>query len=144
MRVYLDNCCLNRPFDDQEQMRIRIESEAKLYIQDGIRAGTIELAWSYVVDYENSVNPFEERKQTIAQWKLRACTDTSETPETLAQATALHALGLKPKDALHIACAVTAGCDYFVTTDDGILRRRDDISAVRITDPPGLIRELGL
>ena len=144
MRVYLDNCCLNRPFDDQEQMRIRIESEAKLYIQDGIRAGTIELAWSYVVDYENSVNPFEERKQTIAQWKLHACTDTSETPETLAQATALHALGLKPKDALHIACAVTAGCDYFVTTDDGILRRRDDISAVRITDPPGLIRELGL
>ena len=36
MRVYLDNCMFNRPFDDQGQIRIRLESEAKLYIQDQI------------------------------------------------------------------------------------------------------------
>ncbi len=32
-RIYLDNCSLNRPFDNQEQMKIRLETEAKLYIQ---------------------------------------------------------------------------------------------------------------
>jgi len=42
MRVYLDNCCFNRPFDDQSQARIRLEAEAKLEIQQRIADGTIE------------------------------------------------------------------------------------------------------
>ena len=33
MRVYLDNCCYSRPFDDQSQLRVRLEIEAKLEIQ---------------------------------------------------------------------------------------------------------------
>ena len=33
MRVYLDNCCYNRPFDEQDQLSVRLETEAKLYIQ---------------------------------------------------------------------------------------------------------------
>lgn len=43
MRVYLDNCTFNRPFDDQTQIRIKLETEAKLYIQEKIRDGTLEL-----------------------------------------------------------------------------------------------------
>lgn len=42
MRVYLDNCCYNRPFDDQGQMRVRLETEAKLRIQSLMRTGEIE------------------------------------------------------------------------------------------------------
>ena len=67
MRVYLDNCCFNRPFDDQSQARIRLESEAKLEIQQRIKDRGIELAWSYVLDYENQANPFEERRDTVAR-----------------------------------------------------------------------------
>ena len=33
MRIYLDMCCFNRPYDDQTQPRIRIETEAKVVIQ---------------------------------------------------------------------------------------------------------------
>ena len=55
MRIYLDNCCFNRPFDDQSQIRIRLESEAKLKIQEEIRSGKIQLIWSYILDYENSM-----------------------------------------------------------------------------------------
>ena len=33
MRVYLDNCCYNRPFDEQTQPSVRLETEAKLLIQ---------------------------------------------------------------------------------------------------------------
>ena len=62
MRIYLDNCCFNRPYDDQTQIRIRIESEAKLFIQAKILAGEIELAWSYVLDFENKANPFPEKR----------------------------------------------------------------------------------
>jgi hypothetical protein len=43
MRVYLDNCCYNRPFDEQEQMSVRLEAAAKLHIQAAIRAGVYDL-----------------------------------------------------------------------------------------------------
>jgi hypothetical protein len=49
MKLYMDNCCFNRPFDDQSQLRIRLESEAKLKIQEEIRAGNFQLAWSYIL-----------------------------------------------------------------------------------------------
>ena len=56
LKVYLDNCCFNRPFDDQMHIRIRIETEAKLYIQLKIVQRDFLLTWSYILDYENSMN----------------------------------------------------------------------------------------
>lgn len=47
MRVYLDNCCYNRPYDNQSQVRISLESQAKLHVQDLIREEKLELASSY-------------------------------------------------------------------------------------------------
>ena len=47
--LYLDNCCFNRPFDDQEQPKIRIETEAKLFLQEKVRAGEIDLVWSFML-----------------------------------------------------------------------------------------------
>ena len=32
MKVYLDVCCLNRPYDDQTQDRVHLECEAVLLI----------------------------------------------------------------------------------------------------------------
>jgi hypothetical protein len=53
MRIYFDNCCFNRPFDDQSQIRIRLEAESKLFIQQKVLEKKIELVWSYILDYEN-------------------------------------------------------------------------------------------
>jgi hypothetical protein len=75
IRIYLDNCCFNRPYDDQGFLTIRLESEAKLFVQKEILHGTFELAWSYMMDYENSVNPYEEHKNAIAQWRSVARID---------------------------------------------------------------------
>lgn len=69
MKIYLDNCCYNRPFDDQSQIRIHLETQAKLYIQSKIREGTYDLVWSYILDYENGKNPYEEKRLAIAPWK---------------------------------------------------------------------------
>jgi hypothetical protein len=38
MKIYLDVCCLNRPFDDQTQDRIRLETEAVMLILGRIAA----------------------------------------------------------------------------------------------------------
>src|SRR5713226_64301 len=99
MRVYLDNCCFNRPFDDQRQTRVRLEAEAKLCIQEHIRSGTFELAWSYILDFENAANPFEERRTTISGWRQYATIDVEATAPIVQEANALVGLGLKAKDA---------------------------------------------
>ena len=64
MKLYLDNCCFNRPFDDQTQLKIHLESQAKLAVQDMIINGVHSLIWSYMLEYENSQNPFEIRKDS--------------------------------------------------------------------------------
>lgn len=142
MRIYLDNCCFNRPFDDQSQIRVRIESEAKLKIQDDIFEGRFDLVWSYILDAENSANPFEERKRLIEDWRQYAIVNVKEKPTVLAKAKTLGQLGLRNKDALHISCAVSAGCRYFLTTDDQILNKGQFIVDLAVTDPISFIREV--
>ncbi len=58
MRIYLDLCCFNRPYDDQGQTRVRLETEAKLVLQQKVRDGQCELVWSAILDFENSKSPF--------------------------------------------------------------------------------------
>jgi predicted nucleic acid-binding protein len=113
MKLYLDNCCYNRPFDDQSQIRIRLESEAKLEIQEEIRAGKVQLVWSYMLDYENNKSPYQERKERIKRWRKYAIEDMEEGVEIIETAKELNEKGFHKIDSLHIACAINARCEYF-------------------------------
>jgi len=123
MRLYLDNCCFNRPFDDQSLLTIRLETEAKLHIQTAIRAGQYALGWSYILDYENAANPLEERRSEVQKWETLADSFVVETPAILATMKEIMATGCKALDALHIACAQALECNYFLTVDKGILKK---------------------
>jgi len=142
MKIYLDNCCFNRPFDDQSQLRIRLESEAKLQIQADIRSGLYELVWSYIMDYENSKNPFRERQEQITKWHSYSCDDIIEDEELVEIAAKLNQQGIKKIDSLHIACAIKANADFFLTTDDGVLKKASIVKDIKITDPIGFIKEV--
>ena len=144
MRLYLDNCCFNRPFDDQSTLTIRLETESKLHIQAAIREGLYSLSWSYVLDYENAANPLDERRNEIQRWEALADTFAVETDAVLSKMRELAAVGLKPLDALHVACAYALECDYFLTVDKGILRKANMISEIRIINPIDFVRERGL
>lgn len=133
--VYLDNCCLNRPFDDQQSIKVRLETEAKLYIQQQFLGNRLRLVWSYILDYENVANPYSERRHAIAVWRRHAVQDVEPTRELLAYAKSVQSIGVKPKDALHLACAASAGCDYFITTDKGILKKARQITDVQVVNP---------
>ncbi len=135
MKIYLDNCCFNRPFDDQDQIRIRIEAEAKLYIQTLIDKRELELVWSYILDYENMANPYEFRQLVIQKWKKKATVNIRENENVLSYAEQLVKKDLKAKAALHIACAIEAGCTYFITTDDKILNKNSFIKSIEIINP---------
>ncbi len=142
MRVYLDNCCLNRPFDDQSLLTIRLETEAILDIQEKIKSGHLSLGWSYILDFENNANPFEERRVQIQRWKEVADSFVTETEQILIKMNELTTVGLKPLDALHVACAVSLQCKYFLTVDKGILRKTTRYSEIIITNPVGYIIDL--
>ena len=142
MRVYLDNCCFNRPFDDQSQARVRLEAEAKLEIQQRIEDGRIELAWSYVLEHENHANPFEVRRNLVARWKSEAAVDIGETDAIIQRAHEIAGRGMRATDALHVACAIAAGCDFFLTTDDVIVKRMPKFAGITVMNPTQYIVEV--
>ena len=142
IRIYLDNCVFNRPFDDQTSIRIKLETEAKLYIQNKIFKNVIELVWSYILEYENEQNPFIERREAIKEWKNLAVLDIEENEIILKRAKKLVTIGLKSKDALHIACAIEGKVEYFLTTDDKILKKGKHIKEIKIIDPIEFIKIL--
>ncbi len=139
MRVYLDNCCLNRPFDDQSSLTIRLETEAILDIQEKIESGYLSLGWSYILDFENNANPFSERRVEILKWKTLADSFVSESSIILSKMDELISVGLKPLDALHIACAIELKCDHFLTVDKGILKKAAEVSKIDTINPVNLV-----
>jgi len=52
--LYLDMNIYKRPFDDQSQMRIQLETLAITMIFALIESGTLSAWWSFVLDYENN------------------------------------------------------------------------------------------
>ncbi len=139
--LYLDNCMFNRPFDDQSHIRIRVEAEAKLHIQQQIREGRLQLIWSYMLDFENAQNPFSDRRHAIQLWRKLSMHDVDETPELLAVAKQFLNHGIKTKDALHVACAITGGADYFLSTDDKLLKKLHSINMIAALNPTDYIKE---
>jgi len=128
IRVYLDNCCYNRPFDDQSQIRVFLETQAKLHIQSLIGNARLELAYSYMSVFENRNNPDDDNSKIIEDFFAYAAffVDPNQEKTIENRAEQIKNKGIKRKDAIHLACAIEAECDYFITTDDMILKRYAD------------------
>ena len=142
MRVYLDNCCYNRPYDDQSQLRISLETQAKLQIQKMIRDKEIELSSSFVLLYENSRNPFKSRQKSILDFVRENAAifiDVDKTEEIKKVAEEIIAAGIKRADAYHVASAIVSKSDCFLTTDDRLLKYINE--TVKIEDPTEFIRD---
>ena len=131
MRIYLDNCAYNRPFDEQFDIIVRLEAEAKLYIQELVKEDRLELVWSSVNEYENNDNPFDEKCERICAWKELAAEQCTMNETILHKADELMERKLRAKDALHVASSIYANCDYFITTDKKILNKNiPDIAVI--------------
>jgi predicted nucleic acid-binding protein len=121
--VYLDVCALCRPFDDQSQIRICLETDAVQLIISHVRVGSLILIVSPVHDVEIAVidNPAQRE-----HWQLMLRQIGTRVPFDLLQARqradVLVQQGLGIADAAHLAFAEQAGAD-FVTCDDRLLRR---------------------
>ena len=143
MRIYLDNCCYNRPYDDQSQIRISLEAQAKIFIQNAIKSKKIELASSFVMRYENDKNPYDDKRKGIGDFiekNVSVFVTSEQKAEVQTIAEEIMRTGVKEVDAAHIACAIKANCDYFLTTDDRVLKYHNDI--IKIINPVNFIKIL--
>lgn len=143
-RVYLDMCCLKRPFDDSSEQRVQLESEAVLAILSAGGA-EVEIVHAPAHDLENSRNPLPARAARVQEW-LEAAPMARLSDHELAERTAdLMKLGFKNFDAFHIASAEASGAQSLATCDDQFLataRRHAAVLRVKVQDPMSLAEEI--
>lgn len=130
MKIYMDVCCLCRPFDDHRNRKIRLEAEAILTILDRCNCDW-ELVGSVIIDSEISRLADPDKRQKVEQ-KLELVREYIELDETIFN----HALmyqraGIRLFDALHLACA-QSGETIFLTTDNKIIILSGKIPAITI------------
>ena len=123
MRLYLDSCCLNRPFDDQNQLQVRLEAEAIRTIFQLCEAGLHQWIGSKVLHYELSQTPDDKRRQRTIDLLELADEMADFVPADRARASELTLLGFADFDAAHLATAERLACDVFLTTDDRLIKR---------------------
>ena len=123
-------CCYNRPYDDQAQLKVFMETQSKLYIQKLIKEKQFELVASYMLRYECNNNPFEMRRNTILDFIHKntfAYVGVERKVEIETKASEIMQTGIKFKDACHVASAIYAGCEYFISTDIRLLKDRKSV-----------------
>lgn len=140
-RVYLDTSVYNRPFDDQTQPKIFLETQAVTLILQMAAAQLINLVSSSVLEYENSLNPFPIKQQAMNRY-LQMATIRQQVDETMQQrAEQLEQQGIKAIDALHVACAEAANSDYFLTCDKRLINRCQGLP-IKTLNPVDFILEI--
>lgn len=142
MRIYLDMCCYNRPYDNQSQLKVSLETQSKLYIQTLIKDKKLQLVTSYMLRYECSNNPFEMRRNAIFDFiSKNTYAYVGDERKILIESEAAEIMksGVKFKDACHVASAIYAKCEYFISTDIRLLKYKS--SEIKMVNPIEFIME---
>ena len=123
MRLYLDNCCLQRPLDDQTHPRIRVETGAVFAILAAIQSGDHQLISSVALEYEIGRIPGDDRRAEVLSVLTLATERLEISDDVEAAALVIEQSGISAMDALHLALASDAKADYFCTCDDALFRK---------------------
>ena len=137
-KIYLDTCCLNRPFDDQTQTRIRLEAEAVLAILAQIENGEWDWVGSDVLKDEVEQIPDTQKLSRVSLFLDFVVEAINIGEKEIERAKKLKKKGFQLFDALHIACAESAKVDIFLSTDDRLLKlakRLSNYLEVRVENP---------
>jgi predicted nucleic acid-binding protein len=146
VRIYLDVSCLNRPFDDQGQARIRLEAEAVAVILAACDRGNWEHVSSQMADIEIDAMPDTDRRARVRLLLPGNTATLKLTPAVLARGADLEKLGFKSADAVHVAAAEALGADVCLSCDDRMCRtarRRRASLRVRVENPLTWLEEVG-
>ncbi|MBK8598885.1 MAG: PIN domain-containing protein [Holophagales bacterium] len=144
MRVYLDLCCLKRPFDLQDQPIVRLQTEAVLSIL-ALPSSRIDLVRCPAHLLENSLNPVAARRDAVSLWLSNGPITRPPEAGLSARIATLVPMGFRSFDAFHLASAELSGAVVFVTVDLRLLKIAGRFSgqlSARVTDPLRLVEEI--
>lgn len=144
MRVYIDNCCLQRPLDDQTHPRIKIETEAIFVVLAAVQAGDVTMLGSEALEYEISRIPDEARRKEVLSVLALATQRLVVTDEIESLALSFEKQGVQAMDAVHLALADKAKADYFCTCDDKLFRKAQALQGLtcKVITLLGLVPEV--
>lgn len=129
-KIYLDVCTLCRPFDNQNDMRIRLETDAYFLILNAIQRNIYEMVISKMHLKEiESIEDIRERIQVVHLLETfgKESTYDYEIARKRAEELILNNFGIA--DSVHLAFAEQSA-DYLVTCDDKFLKRTKKIKTI--------------
>ena len=136
LNIYLDNCCYCRPFDDLTQEKINDEATAKMFIQSLIKYKSLLLYSSFMLFKEINDIPITSSREHIIKFVNEYSSfyiSEDRKDDIMLISEDIMQTGIKNKDAVHLACSIIAECDYFITTDKGLLKFKTD--RIKIVNP---------
>ena len=143
MKIYMDVCCLNRPFDDQTQDKIRIESDALLAILSKCMSGEWELLSSEVLDIEIENTPDKWKKSKVNELYKLAEEKIMLNDTIVKRASEIQSFGIKSFDSLHLATAEYSKATVFLSTDKNLLHMASRLEmGITVTNPLNWIMEV--
>jgi predicted nucleic acid-binding protein len=145
MKIYLDVCCLNRPFDDQSQDRVHLEAEAILSILNHSRTVGWSVIGSEAIEYEISKMPDRDKRLMVQILSSAHDVFVRVDAGVEKRALELRKVGLESLDALHVACEEKAKAGIFLTTDDNLLNKAlksEKILKVKVENPLRWVMEV--
>ena len=122
-RIYLDVCTLCRPFDEQNYLRIHIETEAVKLILSKLKEGVYKLLVSPV-----HIKEIEANSDIFERIKIRTILDKlgefiiANRIQAQKRAEELVELGFGIADAAHIAFA-EQNATHFISCDDLLIKK---------------------
>jgi predicted nucleic acid-binding protein len=132
MKIYMDNCCLNRPFDDQSNLRIHLEAEAIKTIIRLVEQQKLDLVSSKVLKFEISKIADESRKKELMLMESLAGEVVQINTQIGVRANEFERLGIQSFDALHLACSEN-NADILLTVDDRLIKKAQTINNLNIS-----------
>ncbi len=145
MDIYFDNCCIQRPFDDKSQIRIRLEAEAVISIIELIEGNSIDLVTSSIVEMELNKTPDPDRVRFGYKILSLSTKRIGLSEKIISRAKEFEEMDVKAIDALHLAVADIEKINYVCTTDDIFIKRAMKIVDLKtkIVSPIKFIEEYG-
>ena len=136
LKLYLDSCCFNRPFDDLSQDKTRLESESIITIINKCEEGIWDIFESDVLEDEFDRMTNLIKKQKVLELYSSASIYIEINDAIINRAKEFQRINIKPFDALHLASAEYGGADILLTTDKKFFNRAlGSNSKVKVSNP---------
>lgn len=135
-KLYLDVCTICRPFDNQNNMRIRLETDAYYLILNGVQNSNYMMMISPIHIKEiESIEDIREKMQIVNLLDVYGKKPKYDYRKARERAEELISKNLGIADSVHLAFAEQSS-DYLITCDDKFLKKSKRVkTAIEIINP---------